>query len=269
MIAAVVVTTLTYFPVGYHHSVLNVAHEVFERLINDSFNNHYNVTPSDTTLSTIWSVSVTAWEVGAAFASFNAFWVVERYGRKVTLLIFGSLLQLVGSIMMAISVPSNCFEFLISGRFFCGLSAGLVCPTLRIFLSECSPDSHRGTLNSIAGFVMFVAALIAMGLGLPECFGTDSMSPYLCGFCAIFSIVTLCVYPCFPSTPTYLYLSRRKSVAAAESLKFYHGSHINVKDAFEKLNRERNLTSSEMSLKGTVHSNTVTTPSGSDYRNIF
>lgn len=250
LIMAIVITTLTYFPVGYHHSVLNVAHEVFERLINDSIISHYGVVASATTLSTVWSISVSAWQVGAAIASFNAFWVVEKYGRKVTLLVFASLIQLAGSVMMAVSLPVNAVELLILGRLFCGISAGLVCPTLRIFMSECSPDSHRGTLNSIAGFIMFIAALTAMALGLPECFGTDELTPLLCGFCAIFSIATICIYPVFPPTPTYLYLSRRQSKAAADSFKYYHGSNINVRDMLDELKREKSLSNDTMSFKG-------------------
>lgn len=253
LITAILVSLLTYFPVGYHYSVLNVAHEVFVEFINSSYLAHYDTVLTDTRLG-VWSaVSVSIWQCGAAVGSMNACWIMDKFSRKKTLLLLTSVLQIVGSVLMSLGPVCNSFELLIIGRFVAGISSGLVCVTLRVFLSECSPDKHRGTVNSVGGFIMFVAVMAAMVLGLDVCLGTIELCPYLLGLCSLPAALCLCIYPFFPRTPKYLYLSVQNSDKASDSLKFYHGSTVNVDDVFEQLEQERRLTNDQLSFSGTYN----------------
>lgn len=250
LVTAVAVSFLTYFPVGYHYSVLNVAHEVFVELINSSYVSHYEEPLSETKLSVLSATAVSIWQCGAAFGSVNACWIMDKFGRKNALLLVSSILQIIGSICMGLGPVCNSFEILIIGRLLAGISAGIVCVTLRVFLSECSPDRYRGTVNSIGGLVMFMGVMSAMILGLDFCLGTKELCHYLVGLCVVPAAICLCSYPFFPRTPKYLYLSKQNFVKASNSLKFYHGSTVNVDDLFEQLEQEKHLTKDQLSFSG-------------------
>jgi len=71
------------------------------------------------------------------------------------------------------------------GRFLAGVSSGLVCVGLRVFLSECSPDEHRGSVNSLAGVVMFLGVISATVSGLPGFLGSRQNFGFLTGLCVV------------------------------------------------------------------------------------
>lgn len=264
LLTAIGVTVLSYYPVGYHHAVLNVAHETFQKLINESYTQRYggDQVPSESTLSTIWSVTVSSWQIGALLGSLNAFWAVDRFGRKCTLMLIAGAFQLVGSFFMILSPSYGYFELLIVGRLLSGISTGLVCPSLRVFLSECSPDKYRGTLNSLAGFVMAVGIVSAMGAGLPEAWGSGSTghAQLLLGVCLPLAIVQMASYPLFPATPKFLYLSRKLTNEAEASIVFYHGPDADVAGVFKELERERRLASEELAFLQALRLKTVRFP---------
>jgi len=107
-LASALLSLLTYFPVGYHYSVLNVAYHVYANLVNESCHELANLwykqdnSPvtellSNQTITVVTALILVCWQIGASFGSLSACWIMDKFGRKTSLLI--------------ISVRTNCKKY--------------------------------------------------------------------------------------------------------------------------------------------------------------
>uniref|UniRef100_A0A915KQW3 Major facilitator superfamily (MFS) profile domain-containing protein n=1 Tax=Romanomermis culicivorax TaxID=13658 RepID=A0A915KQW3_ROMCU len=274
-LTAALVSLLTYFPVGYHYSVLNVAHQIFAGMVNGSLDTgrKLDFSKNETfdedfaqnfNVEALVASTLALWQAGAAFGSLNACWAMEKFGRKRTLLILANFLQIAGSSAMGFSVlgarSENFLLFMMTGRFVAGLASGLVCVGLRVFLSECSPDAFRGTVNSFGGVVMFLGVISATVLGLPEFLGTTDHFGYLVALCVVPASLGLFLDLFLPSTPKFLYLNRRDREEAEKSLNFYHGSSAEIDLLFKEYDREAKLTMDELGFFDAIKQKSVRLP---------
>lgn len=254
------VTAVSLFSVGYQYSVMNVAHDVFLDFINSSYTAHYQHHLRKPYLAMLWSITVSLWQAGAMVGSLGSFIVEEKFGRKVTLLVIGGATQIVGSLIMAAAPVLNTFELLAAGRFVSGISAGLVCPTLRVFLCECSPNQYRGTMNSLGGIILCLASMIALILGQPGALGSQAMFPYLLGLCFVPSLLQFAINPFIPPSPKYLYIHEANHSAAVKSLYFYYGNGTNVSETFQEFEQEKHLTRQQLTFCQALKTRTIFFP---------
>lgn len=128
--------------------VLNVPYDLYHARLNESYMERYGGqgAVSKNQLATLCSITVSSWQMGSLVGAVNALWIADRLGRKCTLTLLAGSFQLVGVIFMILDAVFELFELLIVGRFLSGISGGIVCPILHVFISECSPDKYRGKL---------------------------------------------------------------------------------------------------------------------------
>ncbi len=82
--------------------------------------------------------------VGSAFSG----WIADGIGRRRGL-IMSNIFIICSLLFIISSKPIMSYECLIAGRFFAGVSSGLSCSLLSLYLMEISPDNLRGSVGSI------------------------------------------------------------------------------------------------------------------------
>lgn len=157
-----------------------------------------------------WFGSVVA--IGAAFGGLLGGWMVEKIGRKLTLM-FCSLPFVCG---YTVIVAAQNVWMLYLGRALTGLASGVTSLVVPVYISEMAHERVRGTLGSC------VQVMVVLGI----------MGVYLAGLiltwrwlaiCASIPPTLLIVCMCFmPETPRFL-MSNGKRREAEEALRFLRG----------------------------------------------
>ena len=145
-------------------------------------------------------------------------WIVEKYGRKTTLLIT-SLPFLLGWIGIAYGTT---LQMLYTSRFLTGLGGGMVCVGSPLYISETSTKEMRGMLGS--GVQLFVTIGILCVYIFGMYFDWRSLA-LLCAIIPVVSLITLRV----PETPRYLLNSNQKS-EALRSLLWLRGTSSSAEE---------------------------------------
>uniref|UniRef100_A0A0A9WLD8 Facilitated trehalose transporter Tret1 n=1 Tax=Lygus hesperus TaxID=30085 RepID=A0A0A9WLD8_LYGHE len=155
---------------------------------------------------------VTLGSIGSFFSPIPCGYLMDRIGRKYTLLLFDGLM-LVSWIMLTYSttvVP------IYIARILCGLWGGVEYTTVLLYICEISEPRLRGTLGTIGELMLFSGAFFESVLAhLPyKIIAACSAIP------AIWLFVGLLLIPESP----YFYLMRGNREAATESVKWFRGS---------------------------------------------
>ncbi|CAG09665.1 unnamed protein product, partial [Tetraodon nigroviridis] len=147
--------------------------------------------------------------VGAAVGGLLGGWMVEKFGRKLSLM-FCSLPFVFG---FTVIVAAQNVWMLYVGRLLTGLASGVTSLVVPLYISEMSHERVRGTLGSC------VQLMVVLGI----------MGVYLAGIwrwlaiCCSIPPALLMVLMCFmPETPRFL-LSKGKRREAEEALRFLRG----------------------------------------------
>ncbi|EXJ53631.1 uncharacterized protein A1O5_13082 [Cladophialophora psammophila CBS 110553] len=155
-------------------------------------------------------------QVGCVVGSLITYFIGERLGRR-TLLIMGGSIMIVGTAILASSIT---IAQLIVGRIVTGVGNGMNSSTAPVFLSECSPASHRGLLNTLQGTVTILGVVIAYWLDYGLSFTDSSIQwRFPLAFQAMFAIFLVLQVIGLPETPRWLvqhdrYEEARSTIAA-------------------------------------------------------
>lgn len=105
----------------------------------------------------------------------------------------------------AILGPSYTVGQLIVGRIVTGIGNGMNSSTAPVYLSECSPASHRGVLNTFQGTVTILGVVIAYWLDYGLSFSSSSIQwRFPLAFQAVFAILLVLQVIGLPETPRWL-----------------------------------------------------------------
>lgn len=150
-------------------------------------------------------------------AAFSALWggtLLDRIGRKKTLVI-ASIIFVIGSLIMAISFgPKNGYAILILGRLIVGVAIGFAADAGPLYISECAPPKLRGSLTTLFNMAVVggqvVASFVCGCLSyLPPSYNWRLML----GFGAFPAIAQMLGFIVLPLSPTWLVLMGRKEEA--------------------------------------------------------
>ncbi|XP_071368551.1 solute carrier family 2, facilitated glucose transporter member 8, partial [Centroberyx affinis] len=150
--------------------------------------------------------------VGAAAGGLLGGWMVEKIGRKLSLM-FCSLPFVFG---FTVIIAAQNVWMLYLGRVLTGLASGVTSLVVPLYISEMAHERVRGTIGSC------VQLMVVLGI----------MGAYLTGFFLDWRWLAICssvpptlmmVFMCFmPETPRFL-LSQGKRREAEEALRFLRG----------------------------------------------
>ncbi|XP_027489813.1 solute carrier family 2, facilitated glucose transporter member 12 [Corapipo altera] len=94
---------------------------------------------------------------GALFASLTGGFLIDRFGRRLTIIIASSLLVL-GSLIL---LPYESYEILIVGRIAIGISISLSSIATCVYIAEIAPQHRRGLLVSLNELMIVIGILFA------------------------------------------------------------------------------------------------------------
>ena len=147
--------------------------------------------------------------VGALGGSYTAGWMVERYGRKATL-IYSTVPFLIGWLLLA---TAGEYRVLYTGRILTGFAGGMTTLSVPLYIAEISSRQVRGILGASfqVGTTSGILVVYTVGLYLPW--------RWLAVFSAIFPTLMIILIQFSPETPRYL-LMKNKRLMAVKSLSF-------------------------------------------------
>ncbi|XP_018083769.1 solute carrier family 2, facilitated glucose transporter member 1 isoform X1 [Xenopus laevis] len=236
---------------GYNTGVINAPQEVIEGFYNATWMSRYNEPISETTLTSLWSLSVAIFSVGGMVGSFSVGLFVNRFGRRNSMLM-ANILAFLAAILMGFSKLASSFEMLIIGRFVVGLYCGLTTGFVPMYVGEISPTSLRGALGTLHQLGVVIGILIAQIFGLKPIMGNESLWPLLLGCIFVPSILQCIVLPFCPESPRFLLINRNEEDKAKSVLKGLRGTTDvssdlqEMKEESRQMMREKKVTIAEL-----------------------
>lgn len=150
--------------------------------------------------------------VGAALGGLLGGWMVERIGRKLSLM-FCSLPFVFG---FTVIIAAQNVWMLYVGRALTGLASGVTSLVVPLYISEMAHERVRGTLGSCVQLMVVLGILGVYAAGLV-------LHWRWLAICCSIPPTLLMVFMCFmPETPRFL-LSQGKRREAEEALRFLRG----------------------------------------------
>ncbi|KAG7318381.1 hypothetical protein KOW79_018136 [Hemibagrus wyckioides] len=155
--------------------------------------------------------------IGAGLGGLLGGWVVDKIGRKLSLM-FCALPFIFG---FTIIIAAQNHWMLYVGRVLTGVASGVTSLVVPLYISETSHERVRGTMGSCVQLMVVIGIMGAYVTGLFLDWGwlavTSSIPPTLMLVCMCF----------MPETPRYL-LSRGKRREAEDALRFLRGQDTPV-----------------------------------------
>lgn len=155
--------------------------------------------------------------VGAAAGGLLGGWMVQRMGRKLTLM--ASSVPFVFGFTVIVAAQSRWMLYV--GRALTGLASGIASLVVPLYIAETAHERVRGLLGSC---VQLMVVLGIMGVYLA---GLVLDWRWLAVCSSIPPTLMLLVMCCMPETPRFL-LSRGRRQEAEEALRFLRGPHAPV-----------------------------------------
>ncbi|KAI4905059.1 hypothetical protein NFI96_016029, partial [Prochilodus magdalenae] len=222
---------------GYNIGVINAPQKIIEADYNSTWIHRYSEPIPESTLTSLWSLSVAIFSIGGMLSSFSVGVVSEWLGRRKAMLI-NNLLAFIGGGLMGMSKVSQSFEMMILGRFtigaYCGLASGLV----PMYVGEIAPTNLRGALGTLHQLAIVTGILFAQILGLESLLGSEELWPVLMGITVIPTVLQMALLPFCPESPRFLYIVRCQEHHAKSGLRRLTG-RVEVSEDLAEMKEEK------------------------------
>ncbi|XP_075041794.1 solute carrier family 2, facilitated glucose transporter member 8 [Mixophyes fleayi] len=153
--------------------------------------------------------------IGAAVGGIFGGWIVDRIGRKLSLMLCA--VPFVLGFMLIISAQS--IWMLLCGRVLTGLASGVTSLVVPVYISETSHSRVRGTLGSC------VQLMVVIGIVGAYISGMFLDWRWLAVFCSIPPFLMVMFMSFMPESPRYLINQDRRAEAMA-ALRFLRGPNV-------------------------------------------
>ncbi|KAM4703200.1 solute carrier family 2, facilitated glucose transporter member 5-like [Rhinophrynus dorsalis] len=225
--AALVLVTListigSSFQYGYNVASVNSPAPFMKDFYNTTNIDRVGSPLEDSFLSLLWSLTVSLYPLGGFFGSLMVGPLVNKIGRKGTLLL-NNVFSIVPAILMGTSVVAQTFEIIIASRLVVGICAGLSSNVVPMYLGEMSPKNLRGAIGVMPQLMITVGILMAQIFGIRYILGNTTGWPILLALTGIPAVLELLVLPFFPESPRYTLLHKGKEEKAKKDLQRLRG----------------------------------------------
>ncbi|XP_054147969.1 solute carrier family 2, facilitated glucose transporter member 5-like [Melozone crissalis] len=210
------------FQYGYNVSVINSPAPYMQGFYNSTHLERTGLPMARGFQTLLWSLTVSMFPLGGLFGSLLVWPMVNKCGRKGTLLI-NNLFSIAAAILMGTSELAKSFEVIILSRVLMGVFAGLASNVVPMFLGEMSPKNLRGAVGVVPQLFITIGILAAQILGLHGILGNARGWPVLLGLTGIPSLLQLLALPLFPESPRYLLIQRGSEEQARTALQRLRG----------------------------------------------
>ncbi|XP_059423591.1 solute carrier family 2, facilitated glucose transporter member 3 isoform X2 [Carassius carassius] len=221
---------------GYNTGVINAPDEKVQNFIRNVTQERSGEPMHKSTLTTVWSVTVSIFNVGGMIGSLSVGTLVDKLGRRKCMLL-SNILALIGGGLMGLSSMCSSYELIIVGRLvigaFCGLCTGLT----PMYVGEIAPTALRGAFGTLHQLGVVIGILIAQILGLELLLGSQSMWPLLLALTAVPAVLQCVMLIFCPESPRYLLITLNQEEEARQVLTRLRG-HSDVEDDIREMKEE-------------------------------
>ncbi|XP_067095619.1 solute carrier family 2, facilitated glucose transporter member 5-like [Osmerus mordax] len=210
------------FQYGYNVAVVNSPSLFMKQFYNTTYLERYGRPMEETFLTLLWSLSVSMYPLGGFLGSLLVAPLVNKLGRKGTLL-FNNIFSIVPAIIMGVSEIAKSYEIIIFARVLVGICAGLSSNVVPMYLGELAPKNMRGAIGIVPQLFITVGILSAQVLGIRNILGNSTGWPLMLGLTGIPALVELLLLPFFPESPRYLLIQRGDERTAKRELQRLRG----------------------------------------------
>uniref|UniRef100_A0A671TN01 Solute carrier family 2, facilitated glucose transporter member 5 n=1 Tax=Sparus aurata TaxID=8175 RepID=A0A671TN01_SPAAU len=224
------------FQYGYNVAVVNSPSVFMKQFYNTTYMGRYGRPMEDSFLTLLWSFSVSMYPLGGFFGSLMVAPLVNKLGRKGTLL-FNNIFSIVPAVMMGVSEIAKSYEIIIVARVIVGICAGLSSNVVPMYLGELSPKNLRGALGVVPQLFITVGILSAQVLGIRNILGNSTGWPLMLGLTGIPAVIELVLLPFFPESPRYMLIQKGDEKTAKKALQRLRGWE-NVEEELEEMRLE-------------------------------
>ncbi|KAF7667950.1 hypothetical protein LDENG_00039880 [Lucifuga dentata] len=236
---------------GYNTGVINAPQRIIEDFINETWHGRYQEPISKSSLTALWSLTVSIFSVGGIFGSFSVGLFVNRFGRRKSMLMV-NVLAFAAAALMGFSKMSSSWEMLVIGRFVVGFYSGLSTGFVPLYVGEISPTALRGALGTLHQLGIVIGILVAQIFGLEAIMGNITYWPLLLGFTFIPAVIQCALLPLCPESPRFLLINRNEENKAKSVLKKLRGTTdvsadmLEMKEESRQMMREKKVTIIEL-----------------------
>uniref|UniRef100_A0A8C9QBJ8 Solute carrier family 2 member 7 n=1 Tax=Spermophilus dauricus TaxID=99837 RepID=A0A8C9QBJ8_SPEDA len=159
------------FQYGYNIAVVNTPHQSF---YNETYFERHGTFMDEKVLLLLWSCTVSMFPLGGLLGSLVVGLLVDRCGRKGTLLI-NNIFAILPAILMGVSKVAQAFELIIFSRVLVGVCAGISYSALPMYLGELAPKNLRGTLGTMTEVFVIIGIFLAQIFSLQAVLGNPTV----------------------------------------------------------------------------------------------
>ncbi|XP_051844587.1 solute carrier family 2, facilitated glucose transporter member 7-like [Antechinus flavipes] len=210
------------FQYGYNIAVVNTPHRVLKSFYNETYFERYGQFMDENFLLLLWSITVSMFPLGGLLGALIVGPLVDRYGRKRTLLI-NDIFAIVPAILMGSSKAAKSFEMIILSRVMVGICAGIAYSALPMYLGELGPPNLRGTLGTMTELFVITGVFLAQIFSLQDILGNTEGWPVLLAITGIPAALQLLSLPFFPESPRYTLIQKGDEDQARKALRKLRG----------------------------------------------
>ncbi|XP_054435629.1 solute carrier family 2, facilitated glucose transporter member 7 [Pteronotus mesoamericanus] len=224
------------FQYGYNIAVVNTPHKVLKAFYNDTYFERHGTFMAEKDMLLLWSCTVSMFPLGGLLGSLIVGLLVDRCGRKGTLLI-NNVFAIVPAILMGVSKVAKAYELIIVSRVVLGVCAGISYSALPMYLGELAPKNLRGTLGTMTEVFVIVGVFLAQIFSLQAILGNPTGWPVLLALTGVPALLQLLSLPFFPESPRYTLIQKGDEDTARRALRKLRG-WADVEDEVEEMRTE-------------------------------
>ncbi|KAJ8257587.1 hypothetical protein GJAV_G00187380 [Gymnothorax javanicus] len=224
------------FQYGYNVAVVNSPSPFIQKFYNHTYFDRYGEPMDSNLLTLLWSLSVSMYPLGGFFGSLMVAPLVNRIGRRGTLL-FNNIFSIVPAVMMGASEAAKSYEMIIIARILVGICAGLSSNVVPMYLGELSPKNLRGAIGIVPQLFITIGILTAQVFGIRSILGNSSGWPLMLALTGVPAVLELLFLPFFPESPRYRLIQRGDEKAARRDLQRLRGRE-EVEDELQEMHME-------------------------------
>uniref|UniRef100_A0A3P8V4L3 Solute carrier family 2, facilitated glucose transporter member 5 n=1 Tax=Cynoglossus semilaevis TaxID=244447 RepID=A0A3P8V4L3_CYNSE len=221
-LATLISTFGSSFQYGYNVAVVNSPSLIMQQFYNSTYLERYGQPMEENFLTLLWSLTVSMYPFGGFFGSLMVAPLVNKLGRKGTLL-FNNIFSIVPAVMMGVSETIKSYEIIIVARFIVGICAGLSSNVVPMYLGELSPKNLRGAIGIVPQLFITIGILCAQVLGIRHILGNSTGWTLMLGLTAIPAAIELILLPFCPESPRYMLIQRKDEKTARKALQRLRG----------------------------------------------
>ncbi|GAA6220543.1 solute carrier family 2, facilitated glucose transporter member 1-like [Lates japonicus] len=221
---------------GYNTGVINAPEQKLRRFFHNVSAERYGEPFSLGTNTMVWSFSVAIFSVGGMIGSFSVGAMVNKFGRRKSMLI-SNVLALIGGGLMGLSSLSWSFEMVIIGRLIIGVFCGLCTGLTPMYVGEITPTAIRGAFGTLHQLGVVIGILVAQIFGLESLLGSDTLWPVLLALTILPAVLQTIMLPFCPESPRYLLIVLNQEEEARKALVRLRGCE-DVNDDIQEMREE-------------------------------